>query len=89
MPHTTRGLCLAIVLAVLSTADVATAEIYRWTDGAGRLHFSQDLGKVPVDKRAQAQSDAAKPRRDSLQVYRSSGTANRAPAARRGFRGWF
>lgn len=35
-----------------------SAEIYKWKDSAGRLHFSQDLGKVPPEYRNQARGGA-------------------------------
>jgi clan AA aspartic protease (TIGR02281 family) len=33
-------------------------QIYKWKDSAGRLHFSQDLGQVPREHRAQAKGRA-------------------------------
>ncbi len=34
------------------------AEIYRWTDGQGREHFTQDLNQVPPSKRPAAKQQA-------------------------------
>lgn len=79
-------LCVALLLA--GGADVA-AEIYKWTDASGRLHFSQDLNRVPPEKRAEAEAAAKRPRaRDPLQVYGRSGSsparaARTAPPAMR------
>ncbi len=41
------GLCLCHCLVSAAAGSSLQAEIYKWTDSAGRLHFSQDLGKVP------------------------------------------
>lgn len=48
----------AAVLAAL-LALPAGAEIYRWTDDAGREHFTQDLSQVPAGKRPAARQRAA------------------------------
>lgn len=40
--------------------DPAAAEIYRWKDAGGRLHFAQDLNQVPDEYRAQAEAGARK-----------------------------
>jgi clan AA aspartic protease (TIGR02281 family) len=56
--------------AQLPAADSARAEIYKWEDGAGNLHFSQDLSGVPSEYREQAAAEARKPKnRDPLQRY--------------------
>jgi clan AA aspartic protease (TIGR02281 family) len=65
-------LSLGSLVAVL-VCGPASAEIYHWTDENGRLHFSQDLAKVPPAQREQAKRDAAlRKQRDPLQVYGSS-----------------
>ena len=40
---------LAVLLAggLLLAGPPAGAEIYRWTDAQGRVHYTQDLSKVP------------------------------------------
>ncbi len=44
-----------IVLAMLvALAGPSPAEIYRWTDEAGRTHFTQDLSEVPAEHRRAA-----------------------------------
>lgn len=45
MTHRTPGLLFALLLAATSLA--AHAEIYKWTDAEGRVHF----GDRPVDKK--------------------------------------
>lgn len=54
------GLGLGILLAV---GTPASGEIYRWTDAAGREHFTTDLGKVPAEQREAARDGAASGRR--------------------------
>jgi hypothetical protein len=54
---------LALLLATASLALVvaapASAEIYRWTDDAGREHFTMDLHRVPPKHRGEAERKAA------------------------------
>ena len=38
-----------IFFIVLLAATVAHAEIYKWTDKEGTVHFSESLGEVPAD----------------------------------------
>ena len=67
--RTALGLGFALLLALPSWSS---AEIYRWTDAEGRVHFTQDLSQVPPDHRAQAEESAAAPRSDRLQTYSTS-----------------
>jgi clan AA aspartic protease (TIGR02281 family) len=64
MAHT----ALALVLFSLFSAGSAAAEIYRWTDAEGKLHFTQDLSQVPPSQRSQAKSPA-RDGEDRLQRY--------------------
>lgn len=76
-------LCLCLCLLFGAAGSSLQAEIYKWTDSAGRLHFSQDLGKVPPEKRSAAVAAAKSPKRDRLQVYsapRSAASAGPASA---------
>ena len=78
---------LLTVGLLLWVVGVARAEIYEWTDASGRLHFSQDLQKVPPAKRDEAKRAAQeRKKRDPLQVYESSsggdGPTARAPSHR-------
>lgn len=43
----------AVLLSAL-LAGSASAEIYRWTDSEGRLHFTERLEQVPLDQREAA-----------------------------------
>lgn len=52
---------LLLVLALLPT--VAQAQIYRWVDDAGAVHYSQSLDSIPERYRSQARSlDLGSPR---------------------------
>ena len=54
---------MLVVLASLAAtlvAGLAQAEIYRWTDAEGRVHFGQDLHRVPAQYRGQAEANAVK-----------------------------
>jgi clan AA aspartic protease (TIGR02281 family) len=89
------GVGSALMLASAMAAAAAGSEkpeIYRWTDASGRLHFSQDLSKVPPEQRERSRVEAAerKQRDDRLQIYGrggSSGGRAAAPAAHLAMRG--
>jgi aspartyl protease family protein len=49
--------CCALIL-VAGLALPATAEIYKWTDASGRMHFTQELHQVPARYRRQAEAGA-------------------------------
>jgi len=68
--------CAAATLTLAAFAAPAEAEIYRWTDAEGRLHFTEQLDRVPVAQRAEAEAHA---KRSPRQLNRSSGAG--APAA--------
>ena len=62
---------LALVLALLavSHAGAVSAEIYRWTDPEGNLHFTEDLSQVPPQYREQAVRRPSSDSRGTLQTY--------------------
>jgi clan AA aspartic protease (TIGR02281 family) len=63
-----------LVLLALALAAPAAAEIYRWTDAAGRVHFTQDLRSVPRERRAEALAAASRDAlAERLQVFPSQG----------------
>lgn len=78
---------LAILLATVSLqlAVGASAEIYRWTDADGTLHFTEDLSQVPREHRSEATRKAPADARGSVQTY--SPPAHVATASRSGSRG--
>jgi aspartyl protease family protein len=49
-----RAWLAPIALAALCAPGAASAEIYRWTDAQGRVHYTQDLSQVPPTQRASA-----------------------------------
>lgn len=64
-------------LCTLGTGSRAGAEIYRWTDAHGKVHFTQNLGQVPANQRTAARS-AAEDRNQApsrLQTYSGSQSA--------------
>jgi clan AA aspartic protease (TIGR02281 family) len=73
--RTAFGLGFVLLLVLPSWS---TAEIYRWTDVEGRVHFTQDLSQVPAAHRSAAEQGAAAPRTDRLQIYSTSPAADRA-----------
>jgi clan AA aspartic protease (TIGR02281 family) len=71
---------LLLLLALVPAS--APAEIYRWTDAAGREHFTQDLAQVPAAQREAAEAAARQPGR--LQKYeRETPPASAAEPRRR------
>jgi clan AA aspartic protease (TIGR02281 family) len=60
---------LALALLLFLQAESALAEIYRWTDAQGQLHFTEDLNQVPPDQREQARKRPPADRPDALQLY--------------------
>lgn len=64
------GCALALLVA---PAPIARAEVYRWTDDQGRLHFAQDLSQVPPRYRrmadAAAKAQAGQPKEPLVQTY--------------------
>jgi clan AA aspartic protease (TIGR02281 family) len=76
---------LAVGLFALLLTTASAAEIYKWKDQQGRLHFAQDLSQVPPQYRAQAESGAqAKPSRPKIQRYESAPAAKSPRARTRG-----
>jgi clan AA aspartic protease (TIGR02281 family) len=79
MPSSARALCAAALCALLWCA-AARAEIYRWTDAEGQLHFTQSLDQVPPQYREQARRDAeASPGPARLQIYSNGARSDTAP----------
>ena len=79
-----RAACFLAWLACLPAA-AALAEIYRWTDADGRVHFTQDLSQVPPRQRATAAGAARASGEGRVQTFESpaaNGPAAVAPAGR-------
>jgi clan AA aspartic protease (TIGR02281 family) len=81
-----RALCIVVPLAAGLLCLPATAEIYRWTDAEGRLHFTENLSKVPLAQRDEARRAAAKESSRKLQTYSAAAAhvPERKLAVRRG-----
>ncbi len=57
-------------LGMLSFCAPASAEIYRWVDESGKMHFTQDLGQVPPRYRTLSKAAAEAPKgRSPVQRY--------------------
>jgi clan AA aspartic protease (TIGR02281 family) len=63
-----RLLTFQVLVLLAMLPSLAGAEIYRWTDAQGRMHFTQNLGQVPPQYRAEAEARAkAAPKNDPIQ----------------------
>ena len=51
-----RSIVLQIALLLVILTGVASADVYRYTDNKGELHFVDDIAKVPKKYRKQLQS---------------------------------
>ncbi len=55
----------------------ARAEIYKWTDSSGRIHFTHDLNQVPANQRRAAETSSQQaPARKAVQTYSSPAKAS-------------
>jgi clan AA aspartic protease (TIGR02281 family) len=62
---------IALLIALLH-ANGSSADIYRWTDETGKLHFTQSLEQVPARYRQQALGQRPANRAGSFQTYDNS-----------------
>lgn len=72
---TTRRALLCVLALVAGWLPPAAADVYRWTDAQGQVHFSGDLSEVPPAQRDAARRAAPEMGENRVQTYRS------APAA--------
>ncbi len=78
------GLLGIAAVVGLGLAWAAQAEIYRYVDENGRVHFTQDLSRVPAAQRKAVEEAAQAPRkRDPIQTYQSGSTSGTSRALRR------
>jgi clan AA aspartic protease (TIGR02281 family) len=63
---------IACIASSLLIASAAVAEIYRWTDESGTVHFTQDLNQVPPQHRNAAAKPAPANASDRIQTYESA-----------------
>jgi clan AA aspartic protease (TIGR02281 family) len=66
-----RHWVIALLIALMHV-DGSSAEIYRWTDENGKLHFTQLLDQVPSRYREQALGQQPAKRAGSFQTYVNS-----------------
>jgi clan AA aspartic protease (TIGR02281 family) len=71
---------LRLAAALLAVAGPAHAEIYRWTDAQGRIHFTERIEQVPPEYRNAARESASAPAAPD-RVHTYSGSPNEQPAA--------
>ena len=76
------GSLCATALCVLFGAADAAAEIYRWTDAQGQLHFTESLDQVPPQYREGARHSAAAQPPSKFQAYARPTAAQAARAGR-------
>lgn len=50
-----KRLSLILLMGMMATAGTASADIYKWTDDAGGVHFTDNLDKVPVKHKKNVQ----------------------------------
>jgi len=70
----------AVLWLLAALGAPASADLYRWTDESGRLHFTSDPSKVPARYRDQA----AQPLEDAKSTLNRVPSRGQAPAVRRG-----
>jgi clan AA aspartic protease (TIGR02281 family) len=79
-----RGICVLLAAALLAAHAADAGEIYRWTDGEGRVHFTEDLSQVPPAQRVPARRRAGEdPGTSRFQTYRSPAETDPAAAPAR------
>src|SRR5262245_36781033 len=71
-----RALRLATVF--LAVTGPARGEIYRWTDAAGRLHFTERIEQVPPEHRDAARESATASRGED-RIHTISGSTSNQP----------
>ncbi len=65
-----------LAFALLLVAQPGLAQIYRWVDGNGKMHFTQDLAQIPVAYRAAAKARADAPKKEiPIQTYNAPAPA--------------
>ena len=77
-------LALFLALLAVSYAGGAPADIYRWTDPEGNLHFTEDLSQVPPQYREQAVQRPPSSSRGALQTYTPPASPEPRAATRSG-----
>lgn len=71
------ALCAGLALAL-----PASAEIYRWTDASGRVHFTQELSEVPREHRTEAVRRTLDEEPTGVSTFSNAPEPGAPPAAR-------
>jgi clan AA aspartic protease (TIGR02281 family) len=81
LPRIAPGILL---VGIVLFCAPAWAEIYRWVDDSGKMHFTQDLGQVPARYRLLSKAAAEQPKgRSPVQHYTPPKPPARLDTARR------
>jgi hypothetical protein len=70
-----------MLAAVWLVAAPAAAEVYRWTDPQGNVHYTSDLTRVPPDQREAAQASGGEPKGGAVMRIESRPPAKPAAPA--------
>jgi len=86
-PGPAAGALLALGTFLLFPPPASAAEIYRWTDESGQVHFTEDITRVPREQRPAARSAARRAEEEGdrgqhVNVYDASEAHPAPPAAR-------
>jgi clan AA aspartic protease (TIGR02281 family) len=68
-----RLLAAPALVAALAMGTIAKADIYRWTDASGQLHYTESLARVPAEYREEALRSTLRPVTNPVQTF--SGTS--------------
>jgi len=78
------GLWIALIWLIWVSISPALAEIYRWTDDAGIIHFTNDPGTIPPAYRARAHaSESDTPADDETSTVDAQPSPPQPPPAER------
>jgi aspartyl protease family protein len=66
-----RRLAASLVFGLACLPSALAAEIYRWTDAQGQVHFTQDLSQVPPEHRGGAAGAARATGEGRVQTFES------------------
>ncbi|NVN98627.1 MAG: DUF4124 domain-containing protein [Geobacteraceae bacterium] len=76
-----KQICAASLLLLISLSS-AFAQTYSWTDNAGTVHFTEDMGRIPMEMRSKARvvvdavtTSAEKPASGSAEILPGSAAA--------------
>lgn len=64
-----RRIAYPLIALLVSWGLGASAEIYRWTDESGTIHFTENIEEVPVAQRERAHAATSAGARDRIQTF--------------------